>query len=141
LKQITSFTGDYDFLSNSYKSPVEFNGIEYATVDACYWAQRPKDEHSRIKFARLKPAKAKAKAINAIPRDDWDDVKVNIMNNILLKKFGKEELKKKLLDTGNAELINNVSYNDEFYGVHYGNGENILGKLLMQIRDKIKSEK
>ena len=141
MKQITSFTGDYDFLSNSYKSPVEFNGIEYSTVDACYWAQRPKDDHSRIKFARLKPSRAKAKAINSIPRDDWDDVKVNIMNNILLKKFGKEELKKKLLDTGNAELINNVSYNDEFYGVHYGNGENILGKLLMQIRDKIKSEK
>ena len=140
MKQITSFTGDYDFLSNTYKSPVEFNGIEFPNVESCYWAQRPKDDHSRIKFARLKPAKAKAKAINTTPRDDWDDVKVNIMSNILLKKFSNENLKKKLISTGDAELINNDSYNDEFYGVHYGNGENILGKLLMQIRDKIKTE-
>ena len=45
MKQITSFTGDYDFLSNSYKSPVEFNGIEYSTVDACSVALLKEAEH------------------------------------------------------------------------------------------------
>ena len=48
------------------------------------------------------------------------------------------DLAKKLKDTGDAELINVVQYNDPKLGVYMGHGENILGKVLTKIRSSIK---
>jgi predicted NAD-dependent protein-ADP-ribosyltransferase YbiA (DUF1768 family) len=41
-----------------------------------------------------------------------------------------------LIDTGNEELCEFNTWGDTFYGVCNGVGKNILGKLLMEIRDE-----
>ncbi len=70
-------------------------------------------------------------------REDWDKIKLKLMYELLEKKFSDPELKQLLLDTGDAELIwKNRS--DKFWGVVNGEGENWLGKHLMNIRAKMK---
>jgi len=69
-------------------------------------------------------------------RDDWNDIRDKIMYKGLKKKFKDPELKKILLNTGDAYLIEN-SPRDYYWGIGKdGNGENKLGKLLMKLRHK-----
>jgi ribA/ribD-fused uncharacterized protein len=72
-------------------------------------------------------------------RADWDDVKVGIMREILIAKMNQHEyVKKKLIQTGSRELIEN-SWRDSFWG--WGekrDGVNMLGSLWMEIRATLK---
>lgn len=73
-------------------------------------------------------------------RPDWDDVKVDIMREILRAKVQQHEyVRRKLLATGERELVEN-SWRDPFWG--WGpnkNGLNILGKLWMEIRSELRA--
>lgn len=72
-------------------------------------------------------------------RPDWDEVKVDIMREILWAKVGQHEyVRRKLLATGDRELVED-SWRDDFWG--WGpnkDGQNQLGKLWMEIREQIK---
>ncbi len=62
------------------------------------------------------------------------------MKEVLNKKFQNPELKEKLLSTGTAILIED-SKTDNFWGIgKKGEGKNMLGKLLMEIREQYKKE-
>lgn len=64
-------------------------------------------------------------------RSDWDDIKISVMKKGLLAKFSQNlYLRKRLLETGDLNLAEN-SPSDLFWGVK---GENMLGKLLMEVR-------
>ncbi len=73
-------------------------------------------------------------------RPDWDDVKVDIMRDILRAKATQHEyVRRKLLATGERELVEN-SWRDDFWG--WGpnrDGKNMLGKLWMEIRAELRS--
>lgn len=73
-------------------------------------------------------------------RPDWDEVKVGIMREILRAKIQQHEyVRRKLLATGNRELIEN-SWRDSFWG--WGpdrNGQNQLGKLWMELRAELRA--
>ena len=60
------------------------------------------------------------------------------MKSVLFAKFTQhEDLKAILLSTGNALLIE-ASKTDAFWGIgEKGNGKNMLGRLLMQVRDEL----
>ena len=53
-------------------------------------------------------------------------------------KFNIPELKQKLLETGNTELVEGNTWGDTFWGVYNVEGENILGRLLMKVREELK---
>lgn len=71
-------------------------------------------------------------------RSDWDDVKVGIMHDILRAKVDQHEyVRRKLLATGTRQLVEN-SWRDDFWG--WGPtraGQNVLGKLWMEIREEL----
>ena len=71
-------------------------------------------------------------------RPDWDSVKVDIMREILREKANQHEyVRRKLLQTGDRELIED-SWRDAFWG--WGpnkDGQNMLGRLWMEIREEI----
>lgn len=73
-------------------------------------------------------------------RDDWDDVKVDIMRNILRAKVVQHEyVRRKLLATGDRELVED-SWRDDFWG--WGakrDGQNMLGRLWMEIRAELRA--
>lgn len=72
-------------------------------------------------------------------RDDWLNVRVDIMREILRAKVEQHEyVRRKLLATGDRELVEN-SWRDDFWG--WGpnrDGQNMLGKLWMEIRSEIR---
>ena len=71
-------------------------------------------------------------------RDDWDDIKLNIMKEALIAKFTQnQKLKTLLLNTNNASIIED-SPRDSYWGIGKDkNGENMLGKLLMEVREEL----
>ncbi|MEK7950270.1 NADAR family protein [Luteolibacter soli] len=71
-------------------------------------------------------------------RKDWEAVKVGIMRQALEAKFTQHaELKELLLSTGTAKLIEHTA-NDSYWGDGGdGTGKNVLGLLLMKLREKL----
>ena len=73
-------------------------------------------------------------------RPDWDEFKVDIMRSILCAKVAQHEyVRRKLLATGDRELIED-SWRDDFWG--WGpnrDGKNMLGKLWMQVRQQLRA--
>lgn len=75
-------------------------------------------------------------------RNDWEQVKEDIMKKALLAKFTQHhELNLKLLSTRNRELVEHTS-NDRYWGDGGdGNGQNRLGYLLMSVREELRQSK
>ena len=72
-------------------------------------------------------------------RSDWDKVRIPIMEDLLRQKFTNPFYKAKLLDTGICYIEETNHWNDTFWGVCNGVGENMMGKLLMKIRADLRS--
>ncbi|MCZ4367458.1 NADAR domain-containing protein [Sulfitobacter dubius] len=68
-------------------------------------------------------------------RADWDDVKADIMCQLLIQKFSYSGLYKMLRDTGDKYLIEGNDWGDTYWGVCGKRGRNVLGRMLMQIRN------
>lgn len=141
MKPISSFKDCYAFLSNFALCEVEFEGDKYSTIEHAFQAAKTfnKEERTLIEEA-ITPAIAKRLGKEVTLRKDWEDVKVDIMYNLLKQKFSIPEFKEQLLATGNAKLIEGNHWNDTFWGVCNGIGRNMLGELLMQIREEIKED-
>lgn len=134
---IPYFTGRYRFLSNFYPSPVTYQGIQYKTVEHAYQAAKTTDPFQRTMIQNaLSAGSAKNFGRRVTMRPNWEEIKVLTMLDLLRKKFGDPELHKKLLETGSATLVEGNSWNDVFWGVCDGKGNNTLGKLLMVVRDE-----
>lgn len=73
-------------------------------------------------------------------REDWDDVKVSIMEELLRLKIEQNPyVKKKLLQTGDYMIVED-SPKDDFWGWGLNrNGQNNLGKLWMKLREELKN--
>lgn len=134
---ISSFEGDYRFLSNFY-TPVTITheNLTYTSTEAAYQASKFPWE-KRIPFTKMSPTTAK-KAGKGMGTTDWHAQKVELMLVLLRQKFSQEPLKSKLLETGDAELIESNWWGDRFWGKCDGIGENNLGRLLMQVRSELK---
>ncbi|MGR3376074.1 NADAR domain-containing protein [Salipiger abyssi] len=73
-------------------------------------------------------------------RSDWDDVKVSIMTDLLLQKFSQSDLYSRLQKTNGIYLIEGNDWEDTFWGECNGRGRNVLGRMLMVIREIQRSE-
>lgn len=139
-KRIDSFRGKYYFLSNFSSYAVEYDGITYENNEAAFQAMKVLDQKQRESFGHLPPNKAKAKGRRVKLRPDWEKVKEQYMYEIVLAKFSQpqnEDIKEKLLATGNALLVEGNNWNDHIWGVCNGRGQNKLGKILMRVRKEL----
>lgn len=139
---ITSFTGDYRWLSNFWDSPIDLgNGFHARTVEHAYQAMKAATRHDAITILGAStPASAKRLG-RAIPvRSNWDEIRNPVMSSLLVAKFGHPHLREKLIATGSRELIEGNNWGDTYWGVCKGVGENHLGKLLMALRTVIQEE-
>ena len=140
-KIIDRFNIDYKFLSNFQASTFFYDGKRYATVEHAYQAMKSTDpiEQEKIRNA-VSPSQAKKFGKNVQLRGDWENIKVDVMRELLEIKFQNPFLRHKLIATGDATLIEGNTWGDTYWGVCKGVGENVLGKLLMELRDKINEE-
>lgn len=140
--RIDRFIGPYAWLSNFHYEPgqrILLDSRPYPTVEHAYQAAKSFDNHYRAKIALIfDPGVAKRWAKrNVVYRPDWPDVKIDLMRNLLRKKFNNIRLCRLLLETGDAEIIEGNTWNDVYWGVCNGVGRNHLGELIMEIRDAI----
>lgn len=146
--EISVFRGPHDFLSNFYAADVELEGAEYPTIEHAFQAAKSLDYAERRAVKNAKSAsEAKRMGRKIKRRTDWFDVSLEIMETLVRQKFTRyPELKNKLLETGDAKLIEGSNWNDRFYGAVYDTnrnewmGENHLGKILMKVREELKRE-
>ncbi len=136
---INEFRGKNYFLSNFYGAPVTYEGITYENNEAAFQAAKVLDKAEREKFAKLDPSAAKRKGRRVQLRHDWEKVKFDVMYQVCLAKFTQnEDLKKKLLGTGDEHLEEGNTWGDKIWGTVNGKGQNHLGKILMRVRDELK---
>lgn len=137
---ITFFRGKYAFLSNFHPSPIHLEDGIYANVEAAFQASKTDNPEERAEVRKQNsPTMAKRKGRKVTLRPDWDQVKLEIMHDLVRQKFTRHpELKEKLLATGEEELIEGNNWNDRFWGVSKGQGQNHLGKILMKIRAEVR---
>lgn len=138
--KITSFQGEYRFLSNFYPSMVVFEGITYPTAEHAYQSAKTTDLTERRRIASLPtPADAKRAGRALKYRSDWETVKFEVMAVCVRDKFARNpELRAKLLATGNLYLEEGNTWGDTIWGTVNGQGENRLGKILMQVRAELR---
>lgn len=141
MNAVNSFQGQFRFLSNFWASPiVKSDGFTYPTAEHAYQACKFNWAADRAKI-RLAPSPADAKRLarKMTLRPDWDRMKVDAMGRVLRLKFTPgSELAAMLLETGDAKLIEGNTWGDTFWGVCNGQGKNILGNLLMDIREELR---
>jgi len=89
----------------------------------------------------MKPGDVKKFGKTLELRKDWDNIKLEVMEYGLRQKFSKKYFKEKLLETKNKELIEGNYWNDTYWGICRGKGDNNLGKLLMKIRKELQNNK
>lgn len=140
---INTFMGKYRFLSNFWISPVTFEGDLYPCSENAYQAAKTTNKDYRLKFMdeAFSPKEAKKTGKKLPIREDWEQVKFQVMEDIVRDKFTHPEVRQLLLDTGDEELIEGNSWNDVVWGVCKGIGENRLGKILMKVREELKQTK
>jgi ribA/ribD-fused uncharacterized protein len=139
-ENIKGFSGEYEWLSNFYESEVIYQGIKYRSTENAYQAAKCESNANRRSFMKIKPYKAKELGRlvqkNGHARSDWKQVQLKVMYDVCADKFYRNiELREKLVKTGNKYLEETNDWNDTFFGVCNGIGENNLGKILMKIRD------
>lgn len=136
--EITSFRGSYRWLSNFYPAYVEFEGERYPTVEHAFQAAKTLEPRLRRAVRDVAtPGLAKKMGRALQLRPDWEAVKLDVMLNLLRQKFAHIRLLDLLLATGEAKLIEGNTWGDRFWGTVDGEGENHLGRLLMQVRDEL----
>ena len=134
--------GQYGFLSNLYPCEVCIDGKMFVSAEHAYQYAKPNKQAIKdyIQIAPL-PRLAAIVGHGLFMYDvsyDWNDTKVDRMRQVLESKFSNEVLRKKLLETGDAVLIEG-SKTDAFWGIgKKGAGKNMLGSLLTELRKKLK---
>ena len=84
------------------------------------------------------PGQAKRAGSKVQLRPEWDKIRLGIMRELLQLKFSTPELRKALVWTDPAHLEETNTWGDTFWGVCDGEGENHLGRILMELRDDLK---
>ncbi|MFN5471044.1 MAG: NADAR family protein [Pseudanabaena sp.] len=125
------------------------NGVKILTSEALYQACRfpHLPEVQRLIIAERSPmtAKMKSKPYRDNSRVDWDIVRTKVMRWCLQVKLVQnwEKFSELLLETGDLPIVED-SRKDDFWGAKPEDeeiltGANVLGRLLMQVREQIKT--
>jgi N-glycosidase YbiA len=137
---ITQFQGQFRCFSNFYPSPIEMEGRVYPSVENAYQAAKTLDHNERAAMTSMTAGQSKRAGRAVRLRSDWETIKIAVMLNLLRVKFQYPDLRAVLLSTGSLELQEGNTWNDRFWGVcppGSGQGENWLGRLLMQVRSEL----
>lgn len=134
---INDFRGIFRFLSNFAEVKITIEGMTFNSTEAAYQALKTEDLSIRSKFVSLSANEAK-KFGQTIPlRKDWDQIKNIIMFKVNFQKFSQEPYKTLLKRTNDSHLVEGNTWEDTYWGVCNGVGENNLGKTLMSIRNRL----
>lgn len=133
------FRKEFYFLSNMCPAPVtiKFNGetLRFSCAESLYQAMKcPSRIHE---FVPLDGYAAKRLGKTVTLRQDWNAVRIPLMRDILAAKFGQNPALRERLKHLSGVIVEDNTWGDTFWGVCNGQGNNMLGKLLMELRDRL----
>ena len=141
--QIFFYEQEFYPFSNFSSFKLNWNGYDWMTSEHAYHSEKfinnPKIIEQLKQSRSAHDAMVIAYANKNKYRDDWDEIKLDIMKSILTAKVEQHPyVKKKLLESGDKELIEN-SWRDDFWGWGQNkDGQNHLGKIWMKVREEFK---
>jgi N-glycosidase YbiA len=135
----------YGCFSNFSPHGVELKGAWWPTTEHYFQAQKfagtPHEE--AIRLAKTPKQAAEMGRDRKRPlRADWEQVKDDVMREAVLQKFRThKDIRQLLLDTGDEELVENAP-GDYYWGIGAdGSGKNLLGNILMEVREELRRER
>lgn len=146
MDDIKEFQGEYRWLSNFWHVPIPVkvgnNSTYYfLTVEHAYQAAKTLSEREKYLIYNCgTPGQAKRMGSKLTIRPDWDKIKFDVMRELVSIKFESKFLSKKLLATGDANIIEGNYWHDNVWGYCYCpkclNKEhyNMLGNIIMNKR-------
>lgn len=131
--------GKYGSLSNFARYPVHIDGLDWPTTEHFYQAMKTRNlKGQEMIRSCATPGDAKFAGYHLKLREDWEDVKEEVMLKALKAKFTQHKnLSALLLSTGSAPLHEDSPW-DKYWGYARGEGKDRLGVLLMQVRDELR---
>lgn len=138
----------YGAFSNLYPRPVEFDGEVYLTAEHAYQAGKAAKKAVRQWILSAPNPALVAMAAHGLYSWDvvpnWAIIKFDRMRRVLFAKYRQhQDLRTLLLSTGEARLVESATTNNavnRLWGEVNGKGENMLGKLLMEVRAELRKE-
>lgn len=138
----------YGAFSNLYRRTVEFEGDVFPTAEHAYQAGKArKPEVRRWLMAAPTPALLAMAAHGLYTWDiapGWSRTKFDRMRGVLRAKFTQhEDLAALLLSTGDARLVESATVDspvNRLWGEVNGVGQNMLGLLLMEVRQWLREQ-
>lgn len=146
------------YLSNWYISDFEYNNITFSSMEQYMMYMKAmlfKDTEIAqeiLKTSNVAEIKALGRKVRNFNDKEWDKHKEEIITNGLYAKFSQNDtLKNKLLATGQAVLAE-CAVNDRIWGIGLSmkdnnrlnikswRGQNLLGKCLMTVREKLSKQ-
>jgi len=127
-------------LSNGFICQVKTDLGVFRIVEAAYQAYKDPEnrEYVQAQMNAMTIAESKAVALTCNVRSDWESVKLEFMAEVLCCKFQQNErLLTELRRTGLRPII---EVGDSYWGdgsVDGGVGQNVLGKLLVSLRETL----
>ena len=139
-----SVEGEHGALSNFAPYPITLDGARWPTTEHYFQAQKFDDGAYRAKIRAAKtPAIAARMGRDRSKklRRDWESVKVGVMRRALEAKLAQHpDIRALLLSTGDAPIVEHTE-NDDFWGDGGdGSGRNWLGRLLVELRAKLRAD-
>lgn len=139
----------YGCFSNLYRRPVEFEGVVYQTSEHAYQAGKARKPEVRDWVLSAPSPALVAMAAHGLYwwdiRSDWSKIKFDRMRQVLRAKFTQhEDLCKILLATGEKRLVESATVDNavnRLWGEVKGQGKNMLGQMLMELRTQLRQEK
>ncbi|KAK0519896.1 hypothetical protein OC842_007284 [Tilletia horrida] len=136
----------YYWLSNAAAYEVVLDGIKYPTAEHCFQSlkflpHRPEVARKVRKASTPSEAVRTARKHTADVQRGWrrDGLNLVAMRRVMLLKFSQHsDLRKALLSTGEAQLVN-AAPTDVFWGNGGGRGRNEFGKALVGVREALRS--
>lgn len=138
----------YGRFSNLYKRPIVFEGETFETSEHAYQAGKARKPQVREWILAAPSPALVAMAAHGLYwwdiRSDWSKIKFDRMRDVLRAKFTQhEDLRDLLLSTGDSRLVESATVDNpvnRLWGEVNGVGKNMLGKLLMEVRDELRTQ-
>ena len=136
--------GEYGYLATYSNYGFFKDGVFWKTSEHYYQAQKFMDSDTKIRIQNAETPKiastiGRDRKLNL--RSDWEEVKQDVMFDAVYYKFKQnKDILQKLLDTGNATIVE-ATVKENYWGCGPNNdGQNNYGKILIKVREKLRTE-
>lgn len=138
---ILEFQGENRWLSNFWPAAVRLDGDSYPSIEHAYQAAKFCVGPDRLPFLSCTAGQAKRLGRSKPARPEWEYVKVATMRELIAQKYAAgTPLGRRLLSTGDCNIVEGNTWGDVFWGVCGGKGQNLLGVLLMEQRARLREQ-